>query len=362
MTPAFLSRSSRGGSGVRKIQRALWFIGGFDSRILETEACRSVRAKYSCVGGLVLMTSLLAVCSGGYALSTVFKNPITSVPLAILWGCFIFAVDRFLVTSNRKLATSREFYSTLHTTPPYTERHSVTGVGGLVVRLLLSAAIGIVVAKPIEMAILEPWATEHEEAKDRANKERRITESDLGKIDAEITRLEKAVDARQNELERGREKLSREVGGERASGMIGKGIIFRTEEELLAKAQQAYSRDSAFLVAAYRRRESEKQMVETAAANEQEGRLLRKSFISDLRSVHEIKKEGGPSADLVAMVSLFLTCFFVIIEITPILAKVVSPFDPYDAMLLKEEHESILNGLGEARRSHQKARASAIET
>jgi hypothetical protein len=343
------------------LQRALWFIGGFDARILRTDACRSVRAKYSCIGGLVLMTAILAVCSGGYTLFTVFDRLDVSLSIAILWGFFILTLDRYLVTTNRKLATAKEFYTTQHVTPPFKERYSVAGLGGLVVRLLLSAAIGLIVAKPIEMAILQPWIQEHEAAKDDATRRRVINESELGTLAREIDRLNKVVEDRQRELAIRREKLSQEVNGERSSGKMGQGVIYRTEAELLAQAEQDYNRELEHLTAARRRRDTERQRTEAAAGNHQAERRRRHSIISDLGAVHELKNGDGTKADLVAAVSFFLTCFFVIVEITPILAKVVAPFDQYDAMLLAEEHEAILTELSAARASHQQARAPILE-
>ena len=103
------------------LQRVLWFIGGFDPEVLEMDECRSIRSKYSSIGGLILMTAVLAVCSGGFAVYTISDRVATALPIALLWGVFILLLDRYLVGSDRRLATMEEFHTSLQITPPFLE-------------------------------------------------------------------------------------------------------------------------------------------------------------------------------------------------------------------------------------------------
>jgi Domain of unknown function (DUF4407) len=143
----------------RSVQRALWAIGGFDAETLLREECRAVRAKYSAMGALVLMTALLAACSGGYALWTVFDNPRVAVAVSLIWGGMILSLDRLLVSSTRKIGTLKEYYTGLHIAPPYDSRGEWVAIGA---RILLACAIGFVVAKPIEARLLRPWVIQRD--------------------------------------------------------------------------------------------------------------------------------------------------------------------------------------------------------
>lgn len=81
----------------------LWICAGVNRKILRQ--CPTDYAKYAGIGGTILFTALMAMLSGGYAMSTIFtdenKEPI--IPVAILfgvfWGLLIFNLDRFIVNT-----------------------------------------------------------------------------------------------------------------------------------------------------------------------------------------------------------------------------------------------------------------------
>jgi len=92
---------------VSRPQRLLWQIGGFEPELLSAPECRTIRAKYSTIGVLVLATAVLSSCSAGYALDTVFHNGYLTLALSLLWGATVLSLDRFLVSSTRKNAMPR---------------------------------------------------------------------------------------------------------------------------------------------------------------------------------------------------------------------------------------------------------------
>jgi hypothetical protein len=337
---------------MQHLQHFLWFVGGFERLSLDHEDCRTIRAKYSSIGGLVLVTALLAVWSGGYAIYTIFRNIPATIAIAVLWGAFILWLDRYLISSTRKLAVISEFFTSRQTAPPYDVQRSWSGVGALLVRLAMASLIGIVVAKPIEMVMLEPWVIEQIRSTND-NEARRLTQ------DSQVDELEQSLAARRTELERRRKEidaqrrvLSDEIAGRAGSGKVGDGRVAAAQRELLEDTEADYKGDLALLDSEESRRKEEYQAVQTATATRAEQRLANRSVISDLGTIEEIKNGGGGKAQLVGLVSTFLTVFFVIVEIMPILSKTVSPFDPYDAMLLEREYRSVLDSLRRARRAH----------
>jgi|GEM_PF-1219266 hypothetical protein len=83
----------------------LIFCSGCDPDILN-ECPKSEKVKFSSIGATVLFTGILASLSGGYALYTIFQDLQFSGLLAILfgllWGGIIFNIDRYLVSSLKK--------------------------------------------------------------------------------------------------------------------------------------------------------------------------------------------------------------------------------------------------------------------
>ncbi len=62
----------------------------------------SEHRKYGFIGAIILLTSLFAMLSGGYALYYIFQSQPYAVAFAVLWGLFILNLDRFIVSSMRK--------------------------------------------------------------------------------------------------------------------------------------------------------------------------------------------------------------------------------------------------------------------
>src|ERR1700761_4000391 len=114
----------------------LWWCAGAYQRLLKD--CPSEHAKYAGLGGVILATFALASLSAGYAIYSVFDNPLWAFGFALLWGLIIFNFDRFLVSTMRKYGMSR--------------RRQVWIAAP---RIVLALLIGITIARPLELKIFE---------------------------------------------------------------------------------------------------------------------------------------------------------------------------------------------------------------
>ncbi|MDM8568185.1 DUF4407 domain-containing protein [Thiotrichales bacterium HSG1] len=119
----------------------LIFCSGADKTILEKCAIPEI-AKYESIGGTVFFTALFAMLSGGYALSTIFyKDDYISlfyiIFLGMIWGLFIFNLDRFIVSSMNK---QDNVWDELKLATP---------------RLVLAIFIAIIISTPLELKIFE---------------------------------------------------------------------------------------------------------------------------------------------------------------------------------------------------------------
>lgn len=334
---------------MRRLQRILWAIGGFDAKILLREECHTVRPKYSSMGGLVLLTAMLAACSGGYALWSIFGDLTVAVPLSVLWGGFILWLDRLLVSATRKTATLREYWTGQHVVPPYQTNFPLIPI---VVRCILACGIGFVVAKPIEVRLMRPWVQQHEY--EMGSKRLKEAENDpsLLMLREEIKAVTERIATAEQEVAARRESYSGETDGTGGTKKYGLGDVAIAKERLLRDAEKVMNQLTDQKKAKETKYEQEhNRILERPSAINRTG-SRDESFIKGLRSIHEMASAGDGNSGFITMVSISLTLLFMLIESTPVLAKSLLEFDTYDAALQKAEHGDILDSLSHTRDKH----------
>lgn len=122
------------------INEFLWLCAGVNREIIRQ--CPTDYAKYAGTGGTILFTALMAMLSGGYAISTVFTNAglIIWIIFGILWGLLIFNLDRLIVNTmysdGKPTISWKEFMSGLP-------------------RIIMAIFLGFVISTPLELKIYE---------------------------------------------------------------------------------------------------------------------------------------------------------------------------------------------------------------
>src|SRR5688572_16988105 len=101
----------------------------------------SEKSKYFGIGGTVLFTAMMATLAGGYAFYTAFQDAGLAIGFGIFWGCLIFNLDRYIVSSfgvgdGRKTISSQE-------------------VKEASPRIIMAIILGIVISTPLEMKLFE---------------------------------------------------------------------------------------------------------------------------------------------------------------------------------------------------------------
>jgi glycerol-3-phosphate acyltransferase PlsY len=121
------------------ISRFFWFCSGVHQATLDKHPTE--HNKYIGIGATIFFTGLFAALSGGYAMYFVFKGGDGAIWFALffglLWGLAIFNMDRYIVSSIDKNASSRK--QILQATP----------------RILLAIMIGMVISRPLELKIFD---------------------------------------------------------------------------------------------------------------------------------------------------------------------------------------------------------------
>lgn len=276
---------------------------------------RAEQIKYASIGATVFFTGMLAALSGGYALYTVFHSVILSVLLGIFWGCLVFNLDRFIVSTIKKNERKSSQYRQV------------------IPRLLLAVFLAIVISKPLELKIFEQEIDEklHYTGVEKLTNIDQLYQKKQDAKRAEIQGLKDKTDQRFVLREKDYAEYKCECEGSCGTGARGVGSECLRKENKYKKADKEYQE----LKAA-----NEKQMAliqeEIEALKKEKDYYktqLKASFANGLMARLNALGElpGGPSLAIV----LLLIC----IEIAPIFAKLLSPLGPYDHLLKTVEYE-----------------------
>jgi hypothetical protein len=315
----------------------LWWCAGAHQKLLKQFP--SEHSKYSGLGAVLLATFVLATISAGYAVYTVFGNWLWTIGFAIIWGLIIFNFDRFLVSTMRKYGVSRRKQIMM-----------------AIPRIALALLIGVVIARPLEMKIFEKEInvkmTKNLHDKIRLNDSLLGMEykNQLANAETERQRLLGRKLAIEDTLHNLQSAYLQEADGTGGSRQRGIENITRLKQdafnlariqfapELLLLEQNMKSQDSIMATAKSSMEDKRKQFEATAMANM--GFLERNKALADLSA-----EEGS-----VMWASLLISMLIILIEIGPVLSKLMMPLGPYDIALAKEELLHMANEEGEIRK------------
>jgi len=332
--------SFSGGSTKRADNNFLWWCAGAHQDLLKQYP--SEHSKYSGLGGVILATFVLASLSAGYAIYSVFGNLWWTLAFAIIWGLIIFNFDRFLVATMRKYGVSRR--KQLWMALP---------------RMALAFLIGVTIARPLELKIFEKEIDT--KVVENTHKKMQLNDS--------LLRLENTALLQTTENERNRlltRKLSiedtlhrlqdayvREADGTGGSMQRGIENLTRLKMNAYTAANQQFGpelqqldrdiRAQDSLLAAAKAGVEDKRKRYEADAKANVGFLERNKALSDLA--------GEESS--VFWTSLLLSMLIILIEIGPVLSKLIMPVGPYDIALAKEELTNMAAAENDMRRDKE---------
>jgi len=312
------------GSSKPSDKKFLWWCSGAHQDLLKQFP--SEHSKYSGLGGVLLATFILACLSAGYAVYTVFNNWIWAIFFAIVWGLIIFNFDRFLVSTMRKYGISRR--KQLWMAAP---------------RMILALLIGFTIARPLELKIFEKEIN----VKMAENLHKKIERNDSllaiesnGLIDnasAERQRLTDRKVAIENQLRNLQSAYVEEADGTGGSEQRGIDKLTHLKMDAYIQAKDQFAAEQSQLerkiamqddiLANAKSNMEQKRKDYEASTTANMGFLERNKALSDL--------SGQESS--VFWSCLLLTLLIILIEIGPVLSKLIMHVGPYDIALAKEE-------------------------
>lgn len=305
-------------------KKFLWWCAGAHQDLLKQFP--SEHAKYSGLGGVLLATFVLASISAGYAVYTVFNNFLYAILFAIVWGLIIFNFDRFLVSTMRKYGISKRKQLWM-----------------AVPRMILALLIGVTIARPLELKIFEKEVnvkmTENLHKKIQRNDSLLALENNalINSATAERQRLTDRKQAIENQLANLQQAYVQEADGTGGSQQRGVEKLTHLKMDAYNQAKNQYAAELLQLEANITKQDDilnnakadmeqkRKDYEASAAANM--GFLERNKALSDL--------SGEESS--VFWSCLLISMLIVLIEIGPVLSKLIMPIGPYDIALAKEE-------------------------
>jgi hypothetical protein len=302
----------------------LWWCAGAYQDLLKE--CPSEQTKYAGLGGVLLATFVLAALSSGYAIYSVFNEPVWAVTFAIVWGLIIFNFDRFLVSTMRKYGVSRR--RQLWLAAP---------------RIALALLIGFTIARPLELKIFEKEvdvqivANRHQKMLLNDSLLQAENKATLTAATAERDRLTARQLALQDTLHRLQQAYIEEADGTGGSGRRGIEQLTRLKQEAytntlaratpeLAQLRQQIGYQDSLIRQANATRDIRQRQYEAQVTSDV-GFLEKNKALADLAS-HE------PS---VWWAMLLISLLIILIETGPILSKLIINTGPYDLALANLE-------------------------
>ncbi|MFT3823295.1 MAG: DUF4407 domain-containing protein [Chitinophagaceae bacterium] len=302
----------------------LWWCAGAHQQLLKEFP--SEHSKYTGLGGVILATFVLASLAAGYAIYSIFGSVAWTLLFAITWGLIIFNFDRFLVSTMRKYGVSRR-----------------KQIWMAVPRVALALLIGVTIARPLELKIFEKEintkVVENIHKKIQGNDSLLQLENKalVQTTEAERSRLVSRKQSIEDTLRLLQQAYITEADGTGGSGRRGIENLTRLKMDAYTAAVKQFTpelqqlntgirvQDSALVAARGVNEEKRKRYEEEAKNNV--GFLERNKALSDLSA-----EESS-----VYWTSLLLSLLIILIEIGPILSKLIMPVGPYDIALAKEE-------------------------
>ncbi len=302
----------------------LWWCAGTHQKLLKE--FQSEHSKYSGLGGVLLATFVLATISAGYAVHSVFGNWLWTICFAIIWGLIIFNFDRFLVSTMRKYGISRR-----------------KQIWMALPRMALALLIGVVIARPLELKIFEKEIN----VKMTENMHKKIQLNDSLLAREYKAQLRSAEIERQNSVNR---KLAiedtlhnlqtayvQEADGTGGSGMRGIENITRLKQDAYNQTKLQFSPELILHDKIISTQDSITQQAN--AGMEEKRKQYEASAISNMGFLERNKALSDLSAQEVSVfwATLLISLLIILIEIGPVLSKLIMPVGPYDIALAKEE-------------------------
>lgn len=323
------------------VNEFLWACAGVDKPLLRM--CQSDWSKKAGIGGTILGTAVLALLSGTYAAYTVSNNIFGALLIGLVWGLFIFNLDRYLVNSMYSDGTSR-------ITPQEWKSASP--------RLIIAIFIGVVISTPVEMLMFDGKIQDHiQKVNQQSRSKDNIFASNITLVDLknQVDRQERIVDSLNSVINVYSEKFTTELVHDKRPGY---GERAKQIEKIINGAKDQLPNAETKLTTLQNKYDTEYErayntlVIQDSLENDFSTKLEAMLKITGFHKPVYAKAtmspadNGDPTESIIPdtekeknplfWVRLLIMCFFMIIEITPVLAKMMADDGKYEEYIILE--------------------------
>lgn len=332
-------------------RQLLWYCSGSDVKLL-MRCPQSERVKKEGIGGIVLATGGLAFISGSYAFYTVFStgsfnssvdlnilSVIKAVIFGFMWAFVIFNLDRFIVSSvSHGDGTSSMTFGEVAQALP---------------RILMALVIGLCLSKPLEIRVMKAEIEARLFEKQNKNQEdgkkkieanfeekKKIIDTRLDDVTKKEAKFLADIDKKRGEISDQEATMNKEREGGRGNGK-GIGENYRAAEKL--RNEKTTERD--FLQAKYEEAKPSLEEDKKRLKTDIDKLIINKDI--DFKKVEEKSRELDGLIERITVAeeyypipSHILSLLLIIIEVSPIIFKMMLEEGPYDRLVENQKRLS----------------------
>jgi len=268
--------------------------------------------KYASIGLTVLFTAFLSVLSSYFAFNLIFDSNSLSILLSLLWGCIIFNLDRYIVSSMRMNENKwREFFKSIP-------------------RILIAIIIAVVISKPLEIKLFES------EIDTYLNKEKiELSFNVSKKYSSNLKLLESKKSLLESDFQRQltlRDKYYEEYKCE-CTGTCGTKVKGYGEE-----CKSRGERYELFLSELELNKSKKDSIIKLYSVEELKIKeLIEKEILIINSNSYGLFDKIRALNNIDKFASIFILLIFIMIETAPLLTKLLSQKGPYDNLVLEQE-------------------------
>ncbi|MDQ6992001.1 MAG: DUF4407 domain-containing protein [Mariprofundus sp.] len=337
------------------VRRFLWFCAGADGQLLR-RCPHSERVKVEGIGGVVLATAILAFLSSSYAFYTVF-GPKVGLALdqnqlaydwawggvaslcGLIWGLIIFNLDRFIVTATGH--------------GDGTSAITLSELANAIPRLIMAVVIGLSLSAPLEIRIFKTeidakmYDLQLTQAETNTKKAALLLEDAKVKLNEKISALnalrtsgQENLQQRIDQVRKAEVALDHEAQSGGKTGKRGIGPIYRKLESNLKQLQGVFASEKEQWET---KREpkilGDIKALEAALVNAQVA--YERSYSQEFKkaaSLDGLGKRIELSHELFPTSSMVLMGLLIMIELAPVLIKMMLVTGPYDFLSENQNH------------------------
>lgn len=295
--------------------RFLWWLAAADPEVLAE--CKSDRERYRIIGLAVLVTALFATLAWGYFFSTVVKDDLLIGGLALFFGFAILCIDRSLIAAM--------------------QRNGKPQFLPVAFRLVLAVTIGLFISQPVVLMLFQKdiqaqMVVDQQRKMEEFRKQQLAFNSDrTTRLRNQLAGYDKAIADREKQVKEYKDAYIRETDGTGGSGKIGEYTVAKVKRNEYLKAEEEL-RKLQSETGPLREVPLQELAVIHAADSVSEAAYratLTDGFLAQTEALSTLTEERPPLKQRYRLIVFIIT----LIEIMPLLTKLMMPKGEYDARL-----------------------------